>query len=43
MCFFVVWSLEKNSFFVYYLAALQETLGSYLVDSHFYSILIIVF
>ena len=40
---FVAWSLEENSFFIHYLAASQQTLGYYPVDSHFYPMLITVF
>ena len=38
--FLVVWSLEKNSFFICYLAVPQQTVGSYQGDSHCYPMLI---
>ena len=39
---FFVYSLEKNDFFIYYLAAPEQTLDYYHGDSHFYPILISV-
>ena len=43
ICFLPVWSLEKKSLFICYLAAPQQTLGYYQEDSHCYPMLITAF